>query len=275
MKKIVLIPNPTRDPEFEYTQKAEVNLINRGFQVCRYTLDDPNLCERDFFNDSDAILVLGGDGTILNAAHIACRYDLPILAINLGKIGFIAQLEKNDLDRIPDILTEAFITEERAMLSIALYRNGCLIFQNESVLNDAVIGKMEGRGIIEADLVANETPVNHYRGDGIILSTATGSTAYSMSAGGPILDPTLKTITVTPLANHSLKSRPIVFSDGHTLTIRITPANASACLTLDGENTIPLEADDAIRISISSKTTKLITQDNNFGKILYKKMSDL
>lgn len=275
MKTIIVIPNATHDADYEYTKIAETALLEKGFQVHRYQIDEHTQDERELFEDAFAILVLGGDGTILNAAHFASRYDLPILAVNLGKLGYIAQLEKNDLALIPDILSKDFDVEERAMLSIKLYRNNRLIFENDRVLNDAVISKMNGRGIIEGELMASGAPIIRYRGDGIIASTATGSTAYSMSAGGPIIDPTLKIIEMTPLATHSLKARPIVFSDRHTLNIKICPANAAACLTLDGETTVPLETDDCVKIAISEHTTKLIAIQNDFCKILYEKMSDL
>lgn len=275
MKTIIVIPNATHDADYEYTKIAETALLEKGFQIHRYQINEHTQDERELFEDAFAILVLGGDGTILNAAHFASRYDLPILAVNLGKLGYIAQLEKNDLALIPDILSNDFDVEERAMLSIKLYRNNRLIFENDRVLNDAVISKMNGRGIIEGELMASGAPIIRYRGDGIIASTATGSTAYSMSAGGPIIDPTLKIIEMTPLATHSLKARPIVFSDRHTLNIRICPANAAACLTLDGETTVPLETDDCVKIAISEHTTKLIARQNDFCKILYEKMSDL
>jgi len=275
MKKIIVMPNATHDPDYKYTKIAETALLKKGFQVFRYQIDIDTANEKEVFENAFAILVLGGDGTILNAAHFASRYDLPILAVNLGRLGYIAQLEKNDLDRIPDILSGDFDIEERAMLSIKLYRNNTLIYENMNILNDAVISKLNGRGIIEGELMASGAPIIRYRGDGIIASTATGSTAYSMSAGGPIIDPTLKIIEVTPLATHSLKARPIVFSDRHTLSIRICPANADACLTLDGETTVPLEINDCIKIAISEYTTKLIARQNDFCKILYEKMSDL
>ncbi len=275
MKKIIIIPNAARDPDFEYTKIAETTLLEKGFCVTRYELETDSLNENDVFKDAFSILVLGGDGTILNAAHIASKYDLPILAVNLGKLGYIAQLEKNDLYKISEIFSHDFNVEKRAMLSIKLYRNNAAIFEDNCILNDVVIGKMNGHGIIESELLANGTPINHYRGDGIIIATATGSTAYSMSAGGPVIDPLLRIIEVTPLATHSLKARPIVFSDRHTLEIRICPASTTACLTLDGETTIPLETDDYVKIVISEYTTQLIARQNDFCKVLYEKMSDL
>ena len=275
MKKIIVIPNTVHDTQYEYTKRAETALIKKGFEICRCQIESPLLNEKEIFENAYAILVLGGDGTILNAAHYASRYDIPILAVNLGRLGYIAQLEKHDFDLVTEILSNEFITEHRAMLSLQLHRNDTLIFKDECILNDAVISKLNGRGIIEGELMANGAPIIRYRGDGIIVSTATGSTAYSMSAGGPIIDPTLKIMEVTPLATHSLKARPIVFSDRHTLTIRICEANAAACLTLDGETTVPLKTDDYIRIAISDRITKLIARQNDFCKILYEKMSDL
>lgn len=275
MKKIVMITNPLRDPDSTYTIKTEKALRNKGFEVTHFSLDASPEERTAILDNAFALLVLGGDGTILNAARIASSNDLPILAVNLGRLGYIAQLEKNGIDEIPEILNGDFSTEERAMLSIKLFRNETLLFADDCILNDAVIGKMDGRGIIEEELFAGNTPIQHYRGDGVIIATATGSTAYSMSAGGPIIDPSLKIIEVTPLASHSLKARPIIFSEKSKLRFEIQPANAASLLTLDGENSIPLENYDRIEIGISSKTTKLIKRHNNFSKILYQKLSEL
>ena len=275
MKKVIIISNQKRDPRYHYAQMTEALLVNAGFQVLLYDIENDSSDEKTVFEDAFAIIVLGGDGTILNAAHTSSRYKIPILAINLGRLGYIAQLEKNAVERIADILLSDFKVEERAMLSVQLYRQKQLVFRDDHVLNDAVIGKLNGYGIIENKLIENKTLINCYRGDGVIVSTATGSTAYAMSAGGPVIDPTLRIIEVTPLATHSLKARPIIFSGDHALEITISPAEVKSCLTLDGETTIPLETYDCIRVGLSQYTTKLIAQENDFCKILYQKMTDL
>ena len=275
MKKIVIIPNITRDPDYHYTEMAERILAEKGFETCRCeTCLDP-VSERAIFENAHAILVLGGDGTILNASHASAQFNVPILAVNLGRLGYIAQLEKGSLDRIGDILLSDFLVDERSMLSVTLLRNQTPIIEDYDVLNDAVIGKHNGCGMIEFVLLANGTTVSHYRGDGIILATATGSTAYSMSAGGSVIDPSLAIIEATPLAAHSLKARPIIFSKRHNLEILIKPSYSKAALTLDGETTISLQTEDRILVKVSPNVTKMISHQNDFCRILYQKMSDL
>ena len=275
MKKIVIIPNATRDPDYIYTQKAETLLQNRGFTTHRFNPSCQNDREDALFQDAHAVLVLGGDGTILNAAHFAAKYDVPILAVNLGRLGYIAQLELKDLDSVADILDSSFTTEERSMLSVTLRRNGDVIYHCDTALNDAVIGKLNGCGIIEFELLANRKTVSFYRGDGMIFASATGSTAYSMSAGGPVIDPSLSIIEVTPLAAHSLKARPIVFSGEQTLDVVILPSQSNPALTIDGETTVKLKAGDTVTVTRSDKVTRLIAYQNDFCHILYQKMSDL
>ena len=275
MKKIVIITNISRDPEYLYTIAAETMLQEAGFITVRYTPSFSDDNESDVFMNARAILVLGGDGTILNASHLAANYHLPILAVNLGRLGYIAQLEKNDLEKIVPILSSNFSTEERAMLSVTLTRDQTVIYQNKTALNDAVISKLNGHGIIEFELYANEKLINYYRGDGLILATATGSTAYSMSAGGCIVDPSLRIIEATPIAAHSLKARPIVFSDSHVLKLVVLPSQNEACITLDGETVTPLRPYDKIEVSLSENVTKLVSSDHGFCHILYQKMSDL
>ena len=275
MKKIVIFSNPARDPEYTYTHTVEDVLMHRGFVTCRYDVPfDRNIDPVDF-EGAFAILVLGGDGTILTVSHTASSYQLPILAVNLGRLGYIAQLERSDLEKIADILSSPFATEERSMLSVTLIRDKMTVLDDETVLNDAVIGKLNGRGMIEFELLANGLLVNNYRGDGMIFATATGSTAYSMSAGGPVIDPSLRIIEATPLAAHSLKARPIIFSEKHVLEVRISPSDSIASLTLDGERTLELRANDSIRISLSKRTTSLVSHRNDFCRILYQKMSEM
>lgn len=275
MKKIVIIPNTTRDPDYFYTSQAERTLQNEGFSTERFdpAFDSEN--ETLIFENAFAILVLGGDGTILSASHYAAEHNVPILAVNLGRLGYIAQLEKSDLDKVASILNSSFQTDERAMLSVSHIRDGETVAFYDTILNDAVVSKATAGGIIEFDLYANSSPIGQYRGDGMIFSTATGSTAYSMSAGGTVIDPALRVIEVTPLALHSLKARPIVFSENHTLEVVIRQSATTAELTLDGEISLSLLPLDRIDITLSQKSVRLISYYNDFCHILHQKMSDI
>lgn len=281
MKKIVLIPNLSKDPDLTYTRKAASLLVENGFSVvceesCPKVHDKVLHCKGNaLYKHAVAIVVLGGDGSILREAEMASLYDIPILAVNLGRLGYIAQLEKNDIEELPKILASDFKTESRAMLSVSLYRNGKAIFKNLSALNDVVISKANGHGIIEFDLYCGGEKINFYRGDGMIASTATGSTAYAMSAGGAVIDSSLRIIEVTPICAHSLKARPIVFSERAVLSAVIYDSPNTSCMTLDGDRTTILEVGDRVEISLSQKVTKLVSVTNSFCQVLFHKMSDL
>lgn len=281
MKKIVLIPNPSKDPELIYTRKAASLLLEHGFYVvcdeaCPKIHDKViHAREKDLYENATAIVVLGGDGSILREAEMASLYDIPILAVNLGRLGYIAQLEKNNIEELPKILASDFQTESRSMLSVSLYRDGKSVFQNLPALNDTVISKANGHGIIELDLYCGEEKISFYRGDGLIVSTATGSTAYAMSAGGAVIDSSLRILEVTPICAHSLKARPIVFSGTTTLSAVIYDSRSTACMTLDGDRTTLLEANDRVEITLSDRVTKLVSVTNSFCQVLFQKMSDL
>lgn len=281
MKKIVLIPNLSKDPELTYTKKAALLLIEAGFSVacdasCPAVHDKIVFCTgKDLYENATAIVVLGGDGSILREAEMASLYDIPILAVNLGRLGYIAQLEKNNIDELPKILASDFKTEIRSMLSVSLYRNGKALIQDLPALNDAVISKANGHGIIEFDLYCGKEKISFYRGDGVIASTATGSTAYAMSAGGAVIDSSLRVIEITPICAHSLKARPIVFSGNSLLSAVIYDSTNTACMTLDGDRTMILEPNDRVEITLSDRVTKLVSVTNSFGQVLFHKMSDL
>lgn len=281
MKKIVFIPNLSKDPHGSCSCKAVSLLVKKGFLVAaepslKTLLPESVALDGDeLYHEATAIVVLGGDGSILRAAEEAAKHDIPILAVNLGRLGYIAQLEETDLNRLPEILSSDFQTESRAMLEVSLTRGKELLFQNRTALNDAVISKAAGHGMIEFSLFCNDEKVSQYRADGVIVSTATGSTAYAMSAGGAVIDPSLRIMEVTPICAHSLKARPIVFSERSVLSLLIHESSGPACVTLDGERTTLLESGDRLRIALSDKETKLIAVEGGFCHILNHKMSDL
>lgn len=281
MKKIVLMPNAMRDKELTYTKKVLSLLQSTGFQVCMSDEFNGFSLNAEFFHDCDtlyrgayAVVVLGGDGSILRAAENASRHGTPILAVNLGRLGFIAQLEKDDIPRIPEVLSSDFSIDERKMLSVSLIKNGEKIFRDKPALNDAVICKTSGLGMVELELSCNGRKVISYRADGVIAASATGSTAYSMSAGGPIIDSSLGIVEITPICAHSLKAKPIVFSGTSCLDITLLSDDCEAALSVDGAPSAILEKGDRLTVTVSDKTTKLISLSNNFCDVLYNKMND-
>ena len=282
MKTVVLHYNADRDPGLAVTAKAAELLLSAGFCVtARMATPDPRMIDprivpktaEALYQNADAMLVIGGDGTILRAASVAALHGIPILAVNTGRLGYIAQLERQELDQIVPLLQTESPIQKRALLSVSLYRNATPVFEDRLVVNDAVITKNTGHGVIETSLYCDSDLICGYRGDGMIVSTATGSTAYAMSAGGVVLDPSLSVMEAIPICAHSLKARPIVFAKDHVITM--TSHSPNACLTLDGDETTLLTQEDRTVIRISPTPLSLIATPGSFGRILYRKMSDL
>jgi NAD+ kinase len=213
----------------------------------------------DITDRSDLIMVLGGDGTMLSAARKAGKKGIPILGINLGSLGFITEVKKTEIIQMMDsILCGDYNIEERIMLNVSVLRAGEKVSES-TVLNDAVINKGALARIIDIETYVNGLYVTTYKADGLIVSTPTGSTAYSLSAGGPILYPTLGCITLTPICPHTLTNRPVVLPDSVKVLLRLKADDEDVFLTLDGQTGFPLQKDDAIDITKSPHVTKLVT----------------
>lgn len=215
--------------------------------------------------DSELIIVLGGDGTIMHASHTAVLHGIPIVGINLGRIGYMAELEPTELERLREIIDGNYTVEERMMLTVSY--GG----REYPALNDAVI-RASTTHPAYVTLLCDGQKVNTYRGDGLICSTPTGSTAYSVSAGGSVIDPRLNCIGVTPLCTQSLIARPLIFSPDCTLTLRAEEGRG-CILTVDGEDGIPLTAGENVTVKMSDTPLKMIRiTDDGFYTVLNKKL---
>ena len=221
---------------------------------------------------SDIIIVIGGDGTVLSAARQVGDRGIPILGINMGGLGFITELGKNEVrQNIKMIMSEECCFEERIMLLADVYRGKKKIIQHNA-LNDVVLNKSALSRMFEVDINIDKQYVTTFRLDGLITSTPTGSTAHSLSAGGPILYPTLETFLMTPICPHTLTSRPIVLPD--TFVIDITVKNGDdVYMTLDGQEGFPLKARDKVRIRKADYKIKfLVLHDKDYFKLLRTKL---
>ena len=227
------------------------------------------------YAQADILIVLGGDGTILEAARRATHRSTPILGINLGRLGYMAELEMGDLDLLKNLLTGDYEIEKRSMLRVEL-RTGNDLKSYCYALNDAVISNGSVSRIIDLELLDNGVPVTTYRADGLIIASPTGSTAYSMSAGGAIVDPRVPCICVTPICPHSFIARPLIFSDQATLEVRnICVREKMLYLTVDGRMNFELYRNQTVRITKSNKETNLIRlKSSGFYRKLRQKMSD-
>lgn len=277
MKSVGLVVNQKRDCALSVTQKTVEILTESGFRVLSFEPLLPNVevLERDdFFAQAQMIVTLGGDGTILHIAQQAAHSKTPILGVNLGHLGYLTRLSKEEIQLLPKILSDVPQTEERMMLSVHLnYKNGKA--GDHIVLNDAVICRKNPGGLLRLHLYANDTFVYTYHGDGLIFSTPTGSTAYSLSAGGPIVDTGLQNVTVVnPICEHSLFSKTMLFSAGEVLKCDCDESSASAVLILDGHSETDMADIADITVTKSGDPFLLVCPSGNrFYEILNKKFS--
>ena len=227
----------------------------------------------DFCQMAQVVLVIGGDGTMLRAARTVYGSEIAILGINQGYLGFLTEIEVEQLaESLEQLLQGAYTVERRMMLTAQVYRNGVCI-ADVSALNDLVVTKGALSRIIKMELYLEDNLVEKYHGDGLIFSTPTGSTGYSLSANGPIVYPNMDLCIVTPICPHGLIARPLIFSPEHTLTLRLDANNAPAMLTVDGQNGVELKQGDWIQISKAEHDTYLLVlEKRNFFAVLREKL---
>ncbi len=206
----------------------------------------------------DVVIVLGGDGTMLGVARLVGDKGVPILGVNLGGLGFITEVNKDEIfDAVEKVLAGSCSIEERIMLTAVVHRHSERI-ADFVVLNDVVINKGALARIIDLETYINNSYVTTFKADGLIISTPTGSTAYSLSAGGPILYPTLNSIALTPICPHTLTNRPIVLPDDVIIEIMLRSESEDVFLTLDGQVGFSLRKNDTVEVKKSDFTTKLL-----------------
>jgi NAD+ kinase len=209
-------------------------------------------------DSSQLLLVLGGDGTMLAAARLAAPRGIPILPINMGSLGFLTSFTLEELyPALEEALSGRSSVSQRVMLQAELERAGSAI-EAQCVLNDVVIHKGALARMIELELGIDSEFVCRYRVDGLIVSSPTGSTAYSLSAGGPIVHPTVESFIITPICPHTLSDRPLVIRDSCRIEIKLNEVTESVYLTLDGQRGIPMQATDRLRVCRAKEQLKLI-----------------
>ena len=269
MKKVILTPNPYRDKGFQ-TARTAMQILRRAglevqlclpFEVDRF-YDLPrdlrfSKLERELPH-AECVICFGGDGTILHMAKAATRHNIPILGVNIGTMGFMAELESSELEQLARLASDDFVVDHRMMLDVSVTREGELLYQ-DLCLNDAVITKGAIARIIHLGVQFDGIRALEFGGDGVIVATPTGSTAYSLSAGGPIVEPEAHSILITPICAHDMMSRCVVASDQRTVTVELTQnARRNAFLSVDGGKALRLSIGDVTTIRKSEKQTKLI-----------------
>ncbi len=267
MKKIILRTNPKRDEGLEVTKQVADLLESLGaeYEICA-------IPEKlgDKLEDAEMVITFGGDGTILHAARETALYDVPILGVNMGNKGFMAELEKDEIELISKAITEGYRIRERMMLDVALIRNGEKILSNFA-LNDVVVGGIAK--MVDLSVYSDGRRITSFSGDGLVVATPIGSTAYSMAAGGPIVEPGAKNIIVTPICAHILRAVPFVLDSSRQVAVEIGEVKPdSAYISSDGEPYFILCSGDRVEISKSESVTKFvnITGSNFYDKVSIK-----
>ncbi|MCX5718255.1 MAG: NAD(+)/NADH kinase [Nitrospirae bacterium] len=263
MKKIGIVSKAGRTEPAEILKDFLPWLNNRGLEVF-LDAETASLLKMKGYPRSempslvDMIVVLGGDGTMLNVARLVCERGVPILGVNLGGLGFITEVRKEELsDAMSKTLSGEYSIEDRLMLTAHIHRHGEKIAEH-TVLNDVVVNKGALARIIDLETYINKTYVTIFRADGLIVSTPTGSTAYSLSAGGPVLYPTLDCIILTPICPHTLTNRPTVLPADVLIEIILKSVSEDVFLTLDGQVGFSLRKDDVVKIKRSPFKTRLV-----------------
>lgn len=280
MKNVILTPNPYRDRNFQTVRSAMQILKDAGLRVglcLPFDVDRSYELPKDLrfsrlereLNSADAVICFGGDGTILHTAKAATKRGIPILGVNIGTMGFLAELESADLSQLPKLATGDYRLDPRMMLDVTVQRDRDIIF-HDICLNDVVVTKGAVARIVYLSVECDGVQALTCGGDGVIISTPSGSTAYNLSAGGPIVEPDARNMIITPICAHDICSRCVVTSDRRVITVRmIQNARRYAFLSVDGGKALRLNMGDVVTIRKSKYETKLLKlNDRSFYDVV-------
>ena len=286
MNRFYVITNSEKDKNLETTGRIYDYLKTRGCECTVREYQGKGQPQEAHFRYTDeawipegteCILVLGGDGTLIQAARDTVDRKIPLLGINLGTLGYLAEIEKSGIpDALDSLLLDNNTIEPRMLLEGSVYRETGGVIKNIA-LNDIVVNRAGALRVIDYEICVNGEYLNRYSADGMIVSTPTGSTGYSLSAGGPIVSPMASMIVVTPICPHTLTARSIVLSGGDRVAIHIGPGrrsgNEEAFVTFDGEVSVPVETGDYVEIQRSEKTVNILKISRiSFLEVLRNKM---
>ena len=276
MKRVIVTPNPYRDKNFATVRRAMDILRASGLDVrlcLPFEVDKSYELPRDLrfsrldreLPNADMVICFGGDGTILHMAKAATRHNLPILGVNIGTMGFMAELESTELDQLSRLSKGDYTLDKRMMLDVSVLQGDKVLF-HDLCLNDAVVTRGAIARVVHLSVKCDGVQAMEFGGDGVIVATPTGSTAYSLSAGGPIVEPEANNILVTPICAHDVGSRCMVASEKRVITVELTRnARRNAYLSVDGGRALRLNLGDKTVIRKADLTTKLVRlQERSF-----------
>lgn len=278
MKNFYLITNEVKDPQGGVTDRIVAYIEKHGGKAVCLKNEKSAFSAHGSF-EADCALVLGGDGTLLRAAGNLMNGELPLLGINLGSLGYLAEVESTAIEEALDkLLADAFVREERMMLSGRIFAAGRE--EEQYALNDVVISRCGSLQIVSVRIYVNGRFLNDYCADGVIVATPTGSTGYNLSAGGPIVEPSANLLLLTPICPHTLNTRSIVFSPEDEITVEIPLAKDGGEQVVeanfDGSHKITMNTGDRLVIRRADKTTGILRLNTeSFLTVLHKKMSDV
>ena len=278
MKHFFLITNEAKDPEYRYTREITSYLEAHGAKVAG-VVSGKKTEHMKLPQEIDCVIVLGGDGTLLKAARDIVEYEIPLIGINLGTLGYLAEVEISNIESaLEKLICGEYTKEERMMLAGSVFEKGREA-ENNFALNDIVISRCGSLQILQFDIYVNGKFLNSYSADGMIVATPTGSTGYNLSAGGPIVEPGAQLLLLTPICPHTLNTRSIVLSPEDEVTIEIPSGKEQTVQTVeanfDGTHKVTLKTGDKIVIKKASVTTGILKLNTeSFLEILHKKMSD-
>jgi NAD+ kinase len=286
MNKVILTPNPYRDKNFNTVRAAAEVMRDSGIEtrICLpFDVDKTYDLPKDLrFSRLDkelpgasCVICFGGDGTILHIAKAATRHGVPVLGVNIGTMGFMAELEASELSQLARLAAGDYSIDNRMMLDVTVHRDKDIIF-HDICLNDVVITKGAVARIVHLAVRCDGVQAMECGGDGIIVATPTGSTAYSLSAGGPIVEPEAHSILITPICAHDVASRCMVASDSRVITVGLTRnSRRNAFLSVDGGKALKMNMGDVVTVQKSELATKLIRlKDRSFYDVVNMKFKN-
>lgn len=278
MKNIVIIPNETKDKELK-TTKELISILNGRAAVVMEKEFDGILSGVSFkdggelYDGADFVIVLGGDGTILCAAEQCGKRNIPIMGVNLGKVGFMTEIKTDEMDKaVEALLSGRYKTEKRMMMKVTVEMNNSEK-RTYHALNDVVVAK-ENSSMIMIEMFSDGEKINQYKADGLIISTPTGSTGYSLSAGGPVADPLTEVFIASPICAHELHARPAVLSSNKPIALKIDKTlGHKAAVTVDGVQREIIELNDTVIVEKSEYSLSLIKiGGQSFYEVLTEKL---
>lgn len=286
--KVILSPNPYRDLGLRAAQSALKILQNSGVEtaVCLPFTPEGQPPRADMpagikltplaeeLPGADVLICFGGDGTILHAAKSANPFQIPVLGVNMGSVGFMAELEHSEMSLLGRLASGKYQVESRMMLQVEVRREGKVIF-SDTALNDAVLTKGAVARVLPLEITGDRVPIYSYAGDGVVVSTPTGSTAYSMAAGGPIVEPSAKNIIVTPICAHAIRVKPIILDHDRAVGVRLEKGSRrSAYLSVDGGRAFRILAGDRVEVRRAREVTRLVKlTGRSFYELIYQKLA--